>query len=72
MLAYKAPWLIAVDPRPTNQTCFVCGHADAASCRSQARFECMACGHADHADLNAARNIKRRELAQLAARGDRM
>ena len=65
MLAYKAPRLVAVDPRHTSQTCAVCGQIHAASRRSQASFECVACGHADHADLNAARNIRRRGLAQL-------
>ena len=65
MLAYKAPRLITVDPRHTSQTCAVCGDVHAASRRTQASFECVACGHADHADLNAARNIRRRGLAQL-------
>jgi len=65
MLAYKAPRLVAVDPRHTSQTCAACGQTHAASRRNQASFECVACGHADHADLNAARNIRRRGLAQL-------
>ena len=65
MLAYKAPRLIAVDPRHTSQTCAACGQTHAAPRRSQASFECVACGHADHADLNAARDIRRRGLAQL-------
>ena len=69
MLAYKAPRLIAVDPAHTSRTCAACGHADAASRRSRASFECVACGHADHADLNAARNIRRRGLAQLHGEG---
>ena len=69
MLAYKAPRLIAVDPAHTSRTCAVCGHADAASRRSRASFECVACGHADHADLNAARNIRRRGLARLHGEG---
>ena len=69
MLAYKAPRLVAVDPAHTSRTCAACGHADAASRRSQASFECVACGHADHADLNAARNIRRRGLAQLHGEG---
>ena len=69
MLAYKAPRLVAVDPAHTSQTCAACGHADAASRRSQASFQCVACGHADHADLNAARNIRRRGLAQLHGEG---
>ena len=65
MLAYKAPRLVAVDPRHTSQTCAACGQTHAASRRNQASFECVACGHADHADLNAARNIWRRGLALL-------
>ncbi len=55
MLAYKAPRLVAVDPRYTSQTCAACGEIHAASRQSQANFHCVACGHADHADLNAAR-----------------
>ena len=69
MLAYKAPRLVAVDPAHTSRTCAACGHADAASRRSRASFECVACGHADHADLNAARNIRRRGLARLHGEG---
>ncbi len=69
MFEYKAPRLIVVDPRHTRQTCASCGQTHAASRRSPARLECMACGHADHADLNAARNIRRRGLAQLHGKG---
>ena len=69
MLAYKAPRLIEVDPAHTSQTCAECGNVDAASRRSQAVFLCVACGHADNADLNAARNIRRRGLAQLHGEG---
>ncbi|MYE19290.1 MAG: transposase, partial [Rhodospirillales bacterium] len=69
MLAYKAPRLVAVDPAHTSRTCAACGHVDAASRRTQASFECVACGHADHADLNAARNIRRRGLALLHGEG---
>ena len=55
MLAYKAPWMLEIDPRHTSQTCAAGGEVDAASRRSQANFQCVACGHADNADLNAAR-----------------
>ena len=41
----------------TSQCCSACGHVDAESRESQARFTCTACGFACHADLNAARNI---------------
>ena len=41
----------------TSQRCSACGHVDANSRESQARFACTACGFADHADVNAARNI---------------
>ncbi|MDE0712953.1 MAG: transposase [Rhodospirillales bacterium] len=66
MLAYKAPRLVAVDPAHTSRTCAACSHENAASRRSRASFECVACGHAD---LNAARNIRRRGLARLHGEG---
>ena len=69
MLGYKAPRLIAVNAAQTSQTCAECGTADAASRPSQATFKCVACGHADHADLNAARNIRRRQEAHLHGEG---
>ena len=69
MLAYKAVRLIAVDPAYTSQTCAACGVIDARSRPSQAVFSCVACGHADNADLNAARNIRRRGLAHLHGEG---
>ncbi len=65
MLDDKAARLIAVNPAHTSQTCAACGTVDAASRPSQAVFKCVACGHADHADLNAARNIRRRGMAHL-------
>jgi transposase len=41
----------------TGELCSACGHVDAKSRESQARFVCAACGFALHADVNAARNI---------------
>ena len=69
MLAYKAPRLVAVDPAHTSLTCAACGYVDARSRRSQAHFHCVRCAHEDHADLNAARNIRRRGLARLHGEG---
>ena len=46
-----------IKPAFTSQRCSACGHVDAKSRESQARFACTACGFADHADVNAARNI---------------
>ena len=69
MPGYKAPRLIAVNPAQTSRTCAECRTADAASRPSQATFKCVACGHADHADLNAARNIRRRQEAHLHGAG---
>jgi putative transposase len=48
---------IRIRPAFTSQRCSACGHVDAESRESQARFVCTACGFADHADVNAARNI---------------
>jgi len=57
-LADKAPGRVErVRPAFTSQRCSACGHVDAESRESQARFVCTACGFADHADVNAARNI---------------
>ena len=54
----KAPGRVEkVSPAFTSQRCSACGHVDAESRESQARFVCTACGFADHADVNAARNI---------------
>jgi transposase len=46
-----------IKPAFTSQRCSACGHVDANSRESQARFVCTACGFACNADVNAARNI---------------
>ena len=54
----KAPGRVEkIRPAFTSQQCSACGHVDAKSRESQARFVCTACGFALHADVNAARNI---------------
>ena len=54
----KAPARVErIRPAFTSQRCSACGHVDANSRESQARFACTACGYACHADVNAARNI---------------
>jgi putative transposase len=59
MLEYKLAWsggrLLKVPPQYSSQTCAECGHVDAASRVTQARFVCTKCGHEGHADVNAAR-----------------
>ena len=60
MLAYKAFDLQKVDPAYTSQTCSCCGTVDSRSRKNQEQFCCSACGHMENADLNAAKNIKRR------------
>jgi putative transposase len=57
-LEEKAPGRVEkISPAFTSQRCSACGHVDAKSRESQARFVCAACGFADNADVNAARNI---------------
>jgi putative transposase len=57
-LEEKAPGRVEkVKPHFTSQRCSACGHVDANSRESQARFVCTACSFACHADVNAARNI---------------
>ncbi len=54
----KAPGRVEkVTPHFTSQRCSACGHVEARSRESQARFACVACGYAANADVNAARNI---------------
>jgi len=48
-----------VNPRFTSAICSCCGHKDKAS-RSKEKFICTNCGHHADADINAARNIKKR------------
>lgn len=50
----------------TSQRCSRCGHVDANSRESQAKFACTACAHTEHADVNAAKNILAAGLAVTA------
>ena len=69
MLEYKARWygsqVIAVAPQYTSQTCSKCGYCHAENRVSQAVFFCRRCGHSENADVNAAKNIQAKGLAQL-------
>lgn len=57
-LEQKAPGRVEkIKPHFTSQRCSCCGHVDAKSRESQARFVCTACGYSENADVNAARNI---------------
>jgi transposase len=61
----KAPGrVVKVKAAYTSLTCPVCGRVDADSRKSQAEFVCTGCGHTDHADVNAARNIRKRALGR--------
>jgi putative transposase len=66
----KAPGRVERVPAAyTSQRCSACGHVDAKSRESQARFACTACGHTLHADVNAAKNIAAGHAVK-ARRGD--
>ncbi|MGB3585037.1 MAG: transposase [Tunicatimonas sp.] len=71
-LAYKSDWygrtLIAVDPKYTSQTCSECGHKEKENRQSQAKFVCRSCGVEQNADVNAAKNILARALANVSQR----
>lgn len=60
-LGYKTVWygskLVEVSERYTSQTCFECGHRDAANRVTQSRFVCQNCGYESNADVNGAKNI---------------
>lgn len=63
MLAYKTS-VIAVSAAYTSQTCSNCSKIDKASRKSQSVFDCTFCGHKENADINAAKNIKRKGIPQ--------
>lgn len=73
-LIYKAEAagvvIIPVDPAYTSQTCSECGYVSRLNRPHQAKFACRSCGVVLHADQNAAVNIARRgvhDLAELSA-----
>jgi transposase len=58
--------VIHVDPAYTSRQCSACGHTDRRNRPGQATFSCTSCGFAEHADVNAARNIAARGIADWA------
>lgn len=62
MLEYKTT-VVRVNPKYTSQTCNECGTVDSKSRLSQSEFVCTNCGFISNADVNAAKNIKRRGTA---------
>jgi putative transposase len=53
--------LYRVDPRHTSQTCSKCRHVDKES-RHGENFICTNCGHIDDANLQAARNVRKKAI----------
>lgn len=66
-IAYKAEerglTVASVDPRHTSQMCSACGHQARNNRRSQGDFWCRQCGYRLNADLNGAKNIAAKYLA---------
>ncbi len=71
-LQYKSDWhgrtFVAVDPKYTSQTCSQCGHKEKGNRQSQAKFVCLSCGLEQNADVNAAKNILARAIANVSQR----
>lgn len=69
MLEYKAEetgaQIIYVPAAYTSQTCSQCGCISKDNRQTQASFVCTDCGHKENADVNAAKVILARGLAQL-------
>lgn len=60
-----------VCPKYTSQTCHHCGHIDKKN-RNKEQFCCLKCGHKDHADVNAAKNIRRKYVQKLSTAGNKL
>jgi len=60
-----------VIPEYSSQQCSECGHVDREN-RNGKTFKCKRCGHMEDADINAAKNIRKRlsdeELREIAAK----
>jgi putative transposase len=56
--------VVRVDARYSSQTCSHCGSVDKKNRRGRL-FRCVVCGHTAHADVEAAREIRRRAESQL-------
>jgi len=69
LLAYKAAAhgcaVVGVDPRHTSQACSRCGNVHSSNRLSRSHFKCHNCGFELHADLNASRNLARKQPASL-------
>jgi IS605 OrfB family transposase len=67
-ISYKAALagvcLVVVDPRNTSRQCPMCESVDKRNRKTQSQFLCVDCGFSAPADLNAARNIARRAVAE--------
>lgn len=61
--------VVRVDPANTSRECNQCGHV-AKQNRHRKRFRCLSCGHTTDADINAAKNILSRGLAQRESAAD--
>lgn len=59
--------VVEVDARYSSTTCSSCGHVDSKNRRGRL-FRCRGCGHLGHADVEAAREIRRRAESQLMRR----
>lgn len=71
LLTYKAAQrnklVLKVSPYNSSNECAACGHTAPGNRLSQAEFGCAKCGHLDNADFNAAKVLKKRGIALLAA-----
>ena len=70
MLEYKQKKrghiFLQINPKNTSRTCPKCGHVSKDNRSTQAHFCCTNCGYTANADENAAGNILRAGLAQIA------
>ena len=65
-LKLKGGIFVQIPAKNTSRACHVCGYVDKENRKTQAEFKCIHCGHTENADVNAAKNIKRAGLAQIA------
>ena len=75
-LKYKSKWRgkLFHDDVPayyTSQKCYKCKYIDEKN-RNGDEFLCLRCGNEDHSDVNAAKNILRAGLSQIASAPDQL